>query len=292
MPAYNCQQYVKFAIDSVLKQTYKNFELLIADDASTDDTKNIINSYTDSRIKLHHNSKNLGYLKTSNNLVSICKGSFITFQDADDTCAENRFEILLNEFKLNNNLACVGSFVTRVDENNNTLSLIEFKTNHNQIKNDLPNTFNCVGSALMVKKNVINTLGLYHNYFDRIGSEDLFWFGLIVKNYETKNCALPLYHYRVTPNSISNDLNKTPKKLMSGELAKLALMHYYKTNTIIFDNKYKLKILENYLIGKGLCWQTHYKKGLVLILKSILLNPFAYTERYKLITMYLPKLLK
>ena len=90
MPAYNCEKYIHQAIDSVLNQTHINFELLIADDCSTDTTKQIIDSYKDPRIKTFHNNINLGYLKASNKLFSLCKGSYITFQDADDTSELNR----------------------------------------------------------------------------------------------------------------------------------------------------------------------------------------------------------
>ncbi|MBK7819377.1 MAG: glycosyltransferase [Sphingobacteriaceae bacterium] len=58
MPAYNCDKFVAKAIESILSQTYSNFELLIADDRSTDDTKKIIDSYTDQRIKRFHNDVN------------------------------------------------------------------------------------------------------------------------------------------------------------------------------------------------------------------------------------------
>ncbi|MBL7917984.1 MAG: glycosyltransferase family 2 protein, partial [Bacteroidia bacterium] len=63
MPAYNCEKFVKQAIESVLDQSYSNFELLIADDCSTDQTKKVIDSYSDQRIKKFHNQVNLGYLK-------------------------------------------------------------------------------------------------------------------------------------------------------------------------------------------------------------------------------------
>ncbi len=292
MPAYNCEKYIREAIDSILNQSHVNFELLIADDASTDGTKSIIESYTDARIKLHHNDRNLGYLMTSNKLISHCKGDFISFQDADDSCVNNRLELLLNEFGKNKELGCVGSFVSRINEAGAIQETISLKCSYNEIRADLPGFFNCVGSALMVKKEVIEKLGLYETYFDRIGSEDLYWYGIIVHQYETVNIPLALYNYRSTPNSISNELHKAPKKQMSHEIAINGLNYFYKTGNTIFKNTYRLRVLESYLIGKCLCWRKQYKEGIRLILSSIALNPFIYPERYALLKTYFPKLIK
>lgn len=291
MPAYNCEKYIREAIDSILNQTYTNFELLITDDNSTDSTKHIIDSYSDLRIKTFHNTENLGYLKTSNLLVKLCKGDYITFQDADDSCLNNRLNLLLNEFLKNPKLGCVGSFVNKIDDQGNFIELISLKQNDFEIKSDLPNYFNCVGSALMVKREVITDVGLYDNYFDRCGSEDLYWFGLVANKYETINIPLPLYNYRFNPNSISNEHNKTPKKQMCIEIVKHSLNYFYKTGTSLLHNHKKIQILENYLIGKCFCWRKQYKQGINLIFKSIFLNPFGYPERYQLLKIYLPKLL-
>ncbi|MDF2452214.1 MAG: family 2 glycosyl transferase [Bacteroidota bacterium] len=290
MPAYNCERYVKYAIDSILNQTHSHLELLIADDGSIDSTKKIIDSYTDPRIKTFHNTHNQGYLKTSNSLVRKCMGSFITFQDADDACHESRLELLLKEFSINPALGCVGSFVNRIDQSNNVMELMTLKCDDNEIKADLPYFFNCIGSALMVKKQVIDDIGLYEEYFDRCGSEDLYWFGLVAKKYETKNLPTPLYYYRHTPNSISNEINKSPKKQMSIEIVKHSLIYFYRTKKSLLKNQYNLKVLESYLIGKCYCWRKDYKKGLQLIAKSIFLNPFGWNERYSLLKTYLPKL--
>src|ERR1700752_3454291 len=121
MPAYNCEKYVKKAIDSILNQTYSNFELLIADDCSKDSTKNIIDSYTDNRIKRFHNETNMGYLQASNKLFKECEGDFITFQDADDYSAPNRLELLISFLEKNSSYSCVGSNVIKVDDSDNEL---------------------------------------------------------------------------------------------------------------------------------------------------------------------------
>jgi len=84
MVSYNSEKFIKEAIDSVLNQTYNNFEIIICDDNSQDDTKTIINVYSDSRIRKFFNEKNLGEYLNRNNAVFHSKGEYIIFIDADD----------------------------------------------------------------------------------------------------------------------------------------------------------------------------------------------------------------
>ena len=86
MSAYNSQNSIKDSIKSVLGQTYGNFEFLILDDGSSDDTEKIIKNYAnkDKRIKFFKNNKNLGLTKSLNILIGMSKGNIIARQDADD----------------------------------------------------------------------------------------------------------------------------------------------------------------------------------------------------------------
>ena len=119
IPAYNAELFIAKAIQCVLNQTYPHFEILIADDASTDNTRNIIDSFNDSRIKRFHNSENMGYLKTCNKLFSKASGDYITFQDADDVSVENRLEIQINEFLKDTELGLCTSNCKLVKKNGN-----------------------------------------------------------------------------------------------------------------------------------------------------------------------------
>lgn len=84
IPTHNRAHYIRDTIQSVLAQTYKNFELLICDDASTDDTQEIIKSFTDKRITVVKNKKNLGYIKTMNKCTQLAKGEWIMHLSDDD----------------------------------------------------------------------------------------------------------------------------------------------------------------------------------------------------------------
>lgn len=93
MSVRNNESFVSKSIDSVLNQTYKNFEFLIVDDFSNDNTYKIIKEYEkkDKRIKVFNNDKNLGLTKSLNNLISVSKGPIIARQDGDDISLKQRF---------------------------------------------------------------------------------------------------------------------------------------------------------------------------------------------------------
>ena len=92
MAVYNGEVYLKPAIQSVLDQTYKNFELIIVNDASTDNTVSIIEAFQDERICLVHNEKNLRLAGSLNKAISMAKGKYLLRMDADDICFPDRFE--------------------------------------------------------------------------------------------------------------------------------------------------------------------------------------------------------
>lgn len=88
--AYNASRYIREAINSVLEQTYKDFEFVIVDDGSSDNTLNIVLGYSDSRIRVIHREHN--YIESLNAGIKACRGEFIARMDADDKIASNRLE--------------------------------------------------------------------------------------------------------------------------------------------------------------------------------------------------------
>jgi len=203
MPAYNCENYVAQAIEAVLSQTYQNFELIMLDDCSTDSTKKIMDSYSDSRIKRFHNEINLGYLQSSNKLVNYASGDYLTFQDADDLCVPNRLEQLVSFLEQHPNISCVGSNIHKTDQLGNIIHTTNYPVEHDAILSGLLNYHIVMtGSSLMVRQEVLNSIGLYNLYFDRIGSEDTYWFTQIIEKYKVANLQEPLYFYRTNPTSV------------------------------------------------------------------------------------------
>ena len=113
-PAYNASQYIKGTIESVLNQTYDNWELIIVNDGSTDNTKEIVESFKDSRIKLI-NQKNMGVSVARNRGLSEAQGEFITFLDADDILPPKSLEVRVKYLKENSDVDLVDGYAIVMD---------------------------------------------------------------------------------------------------------------------------------------------------------------------------------
>ena len=109
LPVYNCETYIAEAMESVLAQTFTDFELLIIDDASTDRTVDVIKSYSDSRIVFLQKPKNTGYTRSLNMGLQMARGKFIARMDGDDVCRPNRLERQVNVLQSRPELLLVGS---------------------------------------------------------------------------------------------------------------------------------------------------------------------------------------
>ncbi len=117
MPTYNASKYIEDAIESVLSQTYTNWELIAVDDGSTDDSYKKLISFSniDKRIKVYRNKENLGVGKTSNFAISKAKGKYITRFDSDDVMPEYRLEKQVDYLNKNKNVVLVGGQVETID---------------------------------------------------------------------------------------------------------------------------------------------------------------------------------
>ncbi len=113
MPVYNGELFLKEAIDSILNQTYSDFELIILNDGSTDRTEQIILSYSDPRIRYVKNSVNLQIVETLNRGIDLAKGKYIARMDADDISLTHRFEKQVNFLEQHKDISVCGSKIRR-----------------------------------------------------------------------------------------------------------------------------------------------------------------------------------
>lgn len=110
MANYNTEEeYLRSAIESILNQTYSNFEFIIIDDGSTNDSVSIIESYDDERIVLVKNSENIGVTKSRNKGLDICHGEFMAVMDSDDISMPNRFEMQIRYLREHENVIVCGT---------------------------------------------------------------------------------------------------------------------------------------------------------------------------------------
>jgi glycosyltransferase involved in cell wall biosynthesis len=111
MPVYNSDKYLAEAIDSILNQTYSDFEFIIVNDGSDDDSEQIILSYKDSRINYLKNQENLGIVASLNIGIDVAKGKYIVRMDSDDISLLNRLQIQINFMDENPNIGVCGGFI-------------------------------------------------------------------------------------------------------------------------------------------------------------------------------------
>lgn len=122
MPSWNTGRFIGKSIESVMNQTYKNWELLIVDDCSTDDTDKIVSEFKDSRIKYFKNDKNLGAALTRNRALREAKGEWIAFLDSDDLWESSKLEKQINFMNIRGYSFSYHEYV-KIDENGDLLNV-------------------------------------------------------------------------------------------------------------------------------------------------------------------------
>lgn len=135
MPVFNAAAYLSQAIDSVLSQTYSNFEFIIVDDASTDYSWSIIKKYArlDKRIRIYQNKLNLGVSLTSNIAISFARGKYLARMDADDISLPNRLQKQIAFLRKNKSVVAVGAQCVCIDANNKIIGYKKFPTDPQQL---------------------------------------------------------------------------------------------------------------------------------------------------------------
>lgn len=133
MAVFNSEHHLNWAIESILNQTYHNFEFIIINDGSTDNCKNIILSYSDSRIKLVNNPKNLGLIHSLNTGVALSNGKYIARMDADDISYPERFQHQIDYLESNPNVDLVSCKAIVFFDSDNILGTLPFLDIHEKI---------------------------------------------------------------------------------------------------------------------------------------------------------------
>ncbi len=204
MPVYNGEKYIKYAVNSVLEQSYKEFELIIINDCSTDSTSEILAAYEkmDSRIKLYYNDKNLGVSKSLNLALKIAKGVFIARIDSDDIWFKDKLRKQIEYLANNPSTYMLGTGKKVIDESGNILNTKEKQFfGYAQIKRQIIKNNLFCHSSVIFRRSILNDAGYYNENF--LNSEDYeFWIRILAKR---KGEILPesLVYYRLHKEMIS-----------------------------------------------------------------------------------------
>ncbi len=226
IPAYNCGKYILDTLTSVLNQSYVNYELLVIDDGSTDNSCEIIKSIADDRIVFLQNPKNVGIVKTLNRGIGLARGKYIARMDADDVMLGNRLQEQIDFLENNLDYGMVGGWYKVTDEEGETLDCLKTVLAHEDIKVGLIFTNQFAHSSVTMRTALAKQLKYKQDF---IYTED---YDLWCRMAEiTKVANLPLFHlsYRWYPNNTCNlkqkELKSTVVKILSRELDKYEVEH-------------------------------------------------------------------
>ena len=238
MSVYNSEKYLREAIDSILKQTFKDFEFIIINDGSTNGTREILESYNDPRIILIH-QENMGLTKSLNKGIARAKGQYIARQDADDISHPERLEKQIDFLERHMNVTLLGTAIEMIDEKGTYLYAVKPPTSDSSVRKGIKQkNYFCHGS-IMFRRQSFFELGGYREFFFTTQDYDL-WLRFIEK-FEARNLPTLLYKHRIS--SISTSLkNIVYQRRMAIFAVKLADAREKGMNEILL-----IKKLKNYL---------------------------------------------
>lgn len=194
MSVYNGEKYLREAIESILNQTFTDFEFIIINDGSTDDTLKIIKSYKDLRIVLI-DRENKGLVASLNEGINVARGKYIARQDADDWSVNTRLAKQVEYLEGNSEAVVVGSWITIIDDKSTARGVHRLYTEDIDIKRELllRSPF-AHGSIMAVKSKLPARYGIYDDKF--YPAEDYALWSELSQCGVMYNLAKPLYSYR------------------------------------------------------------------------------------------------
>lgn len=205
MPAYNAEKYIAEAIDSILGQTYSDFEFIIINDCSRDRTEEIILSYDDPRIVYIMNEENLGVAATLNKGLALAKGEYIARMDADDISMPERFEKQVVYLEANEEIAVLGCGIERFSDNA-SLDTRRFASDADLMAIDMFFACGLAHPSVMMRTSVIRELGGYDPEFN--GLEDYELWCRVLENHKITTLPDILLRYRIHNSQITQNPSK------------------------------------------------------------------------------------
>lgn len=246
MTVFNGTRFLASSIKSILNQTYESFEFLIIDDASTDDSIQLIESFNDTRIKLVRNPENIGQARSLNKGIEIAQCPFIARLDQDDVSTPDRLEKQIEYMKKNPDITFTGTWMDII--NHEGIKLGTWRGNINSYSDLVFSLLKCITPVYhptaMFKRKCVIDMGGYNP--DLAPSEDYdLWVRLALAGYKAHVIPESLCLYRVHETQQSQDRNDLQKKNANKSQARMISF---------FNNEYPPDILILYLMNDKLLW--------------------------------------
>ena len=266
MPVYNTkEEYLRESVESILNQTFSDFELVIVDDGSVNDIESIVKSYNDNRIKFYKNEKNLGVSGTRNRLIDLAQGKYAAFQDSDDIAYLERLEKQAKFLNDHPEISAVGSHLECFP--------------HKKISymRENPKIIDLLCGVVVSQPTAMLRLEDFRKYNIRYNqelrtAEDYDFFSRAMKHMKFYNIQEPLIRYRMSQTSLYHKTNKQAYKTEKEIKAKIL---NYLTDDVVLQKKFMKTISQ------------HYKKECGLLEKIFAVrNEWDGEEKYKFLILF------
>ncbi len=292
IPVYNGEKYIRDCVENIIKQSYNNYELIIVNDGSTDNTKSILETYNDKRVKLY-NIENGGVSKARNYGLKMAQGDFILFVDADDILADNALEVLINQARTTKaDIIRFNGYIENSNKQYTKLEMpIESGTIYNSKKdkdkivdifNSPKNSLRCY-SPLLFLKNV--DLVSFNTSLTYLEDKVFYLANMLEGNKNILFISDSLYYYRYNNQSKTKNINNFSKNigdiLIAREEVNKVVSKYINDCTTILDDSitsliiYRLEYLTgitNYNIFKNKIKEVFKLEGILKLFSRKGLN--------------------
>lgn len=261
IPTYNRANLIGKSINSVLNQTFKDFEIIIVDDGSTDNTENIVKNFDDRRIRYIKNKRNKGACAARNAGIKIAKGKYIAFQDSDDEWLPEKLEKQIKFFRTaKSKIGIVYTAYWQIKNGNKIyMPPKRVKQRNGNIYKELLKSSFIGNQTILLKKECFKKSGVFDENLPRLQDWDLVL--RLAKYYDFKFIDDPLVLYHYNSDSIS-----TNYKMFSTAIERMIIKHFKNSNNKLVAKHY-------FRTGTMLCLCGALKEGRNYFIKSIKLNP-------------------
>ena len=285
MSAYNAENFIADTIRSILDQTYGNWEFIIINDCSSDNTTQIVEQFSDNdpRIKLIHNKENLGLTRSLNIGIKHAEGEFIARLDADDTSEPLRLEKQVNFLSTHPHTVLVGSGAHLIDASGHKIGEMNVISRDSIIRRLMTHVNLFTHSSILIRRGAIEDVGCYREKFRYTQDYDLIL--RLSDKYMLSNIPEPLIRWRTSGTSQTMQ-HHTLQRIYADIAREFAFERkekgYDSYDSMDVDEKINTMMKKNY--GRYLCeygvyqalFMKQYKEGLVEILKGIRRGGFPY----------------
>lgn len=202
MAVFNAAPFLRESIGSILAQTYRDFELIAVDDASSDDSLSVLKTFDDPRIRLVSHEGNKGASISRNEAISMARGEFIAIMDADDICTSTRLERQVEFLDSHFNVGVVGCGVYEtVDITGEVLHTSRLPIDNNEIQQELIHQWCFLHSSIVFRKALFEIAGGYTQAFEPVEDHDFVL--RLLEHCEAHNLREALVSYRFNPTGLS-----------------------------------------------------------------------------------------